>query len=102
MSNDKTPTETPVHDISTMPTDETTTTVVEKKPNAIVRGFRKLKQTPPKTALAIGLGVGLVAAGTVLGRKTAPLHLEVVASDIELEPVFVTPASDDESTDTTP
>lgn len=92
MSNDKS--QNAVPNITSMPTDDSTTPVAEKRPNPIVRGYRKIRQTPPKTALAIGLGVGLVTVGAVLGRKTAPLHLEIVESDFELEPVLVTPDSD--------
>lgn len=98
MSNN-TPSETPVHDISSMPTDESTTAVVEKKPNPFVRGYRKIKSTPPKTAIAVVGGVALVTAGAMLGRKTAPLHIEVIDSEFEPEPMLVTPDSE-ETTDT--
>lgn len=89
MPNDKTPNQPAV---ASVPTDAagSDVTVVEKQPNAIVRGFRKIKNTPPKTAIAVGLGVVLVGAGTVLGRKTAPLHVEIVESDVEIEPMLVT------------
>ncbi len=70
-----------VHTVTSLPADEPTTTVVEKKPNAFVRGFRKIKSTPPKTALAVAGGVALVTAGAMLGRKTANLHPVIIDSD---------------------
>lgn len=86
----------PVHDIASKSSDESSTPK-EKKPNVFKRGFRKIKSTPPKTALAVAGGVALVTAGALLGRKTAPLHLEVVDSDFDPEPMLVTPdaAADD-------
>jgi hypothetical protein len=98
MSN-KTPSDSPVSNITSMPTDESATPAVEKKPNAAKRAYRKIKSTPPKTAIAIVGGVALVTAGAMLGRKTAPLHLEVVDSDFDVEPMFVTPETE-ESDDT--
>lgn len=71
--------------------------VVEKKPNAFVRGYRKIKNTPPKTAVAVAAGVALVTAGAVLGRKTAPYHVAVVEDEFVPEPLFEVPASDDQS-----
>lgn len=71
--------------------------VVEKKPNVLVRGYRKIRSTPPKTAIAIIGGVGLVTAGAVLGRKTAPYHVAVVEDEFVPEPLFEVPASDDQS-----
>lgn len=93
----KTPNETTVHDITSMPTDESTASLVEKRPNVAVRAFRKIKNTPPKTALAVAGGVALVAAGAMLGRSTASYHVEVVDSELELEPILVTPASEESS-----
>lgn len=46
-------------------------TVAEKKPNVIVRGYRKCRRNPKNTLAVIG-GVALVAAGAVIGRSTAP------------------------------
>lgn len=63
---------------------------VEKQPNALVRGFRKIKQTPPKTALAVVGGIGLVALGAALGRNTAAHHIAIVETDFEPEPILVT------------
>ena len=63
---------------------------VEKQPNVIVRGFRKIKQTPPKTAFAIAGGIGLVALGAALGRNTAAHHIAIVEDDFEPEPLIVT------------
>lgn len=68
--------------------------VVEKKPNVFVRAARKIRSTPPKTAIALTGGVLLVAAGTVLGRKTAPYHVAVVEGEFVPEPLFEVPASD--------
>lgn len=90
MSNDKT---TP----QTAPTELVPPTVVEKQPNALVRGYRKIKNTPPKTAIAVVGGVVLVAAGAALGRKTAPYHVAVVEDEFEPEPLFEVPTSDDQS-----
>jgi hypothetical protein len=63
--NQPTPTEVPAAE------SDSTPTLVEKRPNVFVRGYRKIRSTPPKTAIAVGLGVGLVTAGAVLGRKTS-------------------------------
>lgn len=68
--------------------------VVEKKPNPIVRAYRKIKNTPPKTAIAVVGGVVLVSAGAVLGRKTAPYHVAVVEDEFVPEPLFEVPVSD--------
>lgn len=68
--------------------------VEEKRPNILIRGARKIKQTPPKTALAVLGGVGLVAAGAWMGRSSAPYHVEIVDSETPLEPILVTPSSD--------
>lgn len=88
------------------PTPEATATdsvptvaVVEKQPNVLVRGFRKIRSTPPKTAIAVVGGVALVTAGAVLGRKTAPYHVAVVEDEFVPEPLFEVPAAD-ESNDT--
>lgn len=99
MSNTQKP-QTPVQNITSMPDPETTAPAVEvKQPNIFVRAGRKIKNTPPKTALAVAGGLVLVGAGAFLGRSTAPYHVEIVDSELELEPLFVTPASDD-ATDT--
>lgn len=95
MPNDKTD---QVHSITSMPETGTDVPVVEKRPNVLVRVGRKIKQTPPKTALAVVGGVVLVTAAAVAGRKSAPYHVEIVDSELELEPVLVTPS--DESADT--
>lgn len=83
MSNDK-----PVTSITTpievTPADSTET----KRPNVLVRAYRKIKTTPPRTALAVGAGVALVSAGAFLGRKSAPYHVAVVEDDFEPEPVL--------------
>lgn len=76
-----------------------TAVVVEEKPNALVRGFRKIRSTPPKTAIAIVGGVALVTAGAVLGRKTAPYHVAVIEDEFVPEPLFEVPPAD-ESNDT--
>lgn len=90
MSNDTPKTGTsPV----TVVNDESSTE--EKRPNILVRAARKIKSTPPRTALAVGAGVALVGAGAYLGRKTAPLSVEIVVDDFDVEPVLVTPESDD-------
>jgi hypothetical protein len=88
MSNDTT-TKSPV---AAVPADSTE----EKAPNAVVRTFRRIKTTPKKTAIAVGLGVGLVAAGAFLGRKSANSHLEIVQDDYEPEPLVVT-STDEQS-----
>jgi len=74
------------------PAEESTSTVVtvEKQPNIIVRAARKIKQTPPKTAIAVVGGVGLVALGAALGRGTAAHHIAIVEDDFEPEPILVT------------
>jgi hypothetical protein len=88
MSEKTTPTAVPTE----QPAEESTSTVatVEKQPNAIVRGFRKIKQTPPKTALAVAGGIGLVALGAALGRNTAAHHIAIVEDDFDPEPLLVT------------
>jgi len=86
--SDKTP---PTAVPADQPAEESTSTVVtvEKQPNVIVRGFRKIKQTPPKTALAVVGGVGLVALGAALGRSTAAHHIAIVEDDFDPEPIIV-------------
>lgn len=42
-----------------------------KKPNALVRGFRKAKANPKQT-LAVAGGLVLVGAAAALGRASAP------------------------------
>lgn len=81
--------------------DETSSDVpmVQKKPNPLIRIARKVKQTPPKTAIAVIGGVGLVLAGVALGRNTASTHLELVTDDYDPEPLIV--SGDAESTDKT-
>lgn len=69
--------------------------VVEKKPNIFVRGFRKIKNTPPKTAVAVVGGVALVAAGAVLGRSTAPYHVAIVEDEFAPEPLLEVPSADE-------
>jgi len=88
MSEKTTPTAVPAE----QPAEESTSTVatVEKQPNVIVRGFRKIKQTPPKTALAVAGGIGLVALGAALGRNTAAHHIAIVEDDFDPEPLLVT------------
>lgn len=97
--SDKTVPETPVQNITSMPDPANPDPVVVEvaRPNVLVRAFRKIRTTPPKTALAVVGGVALVSAGAVMGRKTAPLHLEIVDNEIELPPMLVTPASETEN-----
>lgn len=83
MSNDNTT--VPPTAPAGVPTDAPTEV---KRPNVVVRTFRAIKNDP-KTTLAVVAGVGLVAGSAFLGRKTAPLHIEIVESPIELEPVIV-------------
>lgn len=45
--------------------------VVEKRPNILVRGYRKIRKDP-KTTLAVVGGTALVAGAAFLGRKSAP------------------------------
>jgi hypothetical protein len=45
-----------------------------KKPNVIVRGFRKAKANPKQT-LAVAGGMVLVGAAAALGRSTAPTYV---------------------------
>ena len=57
-----------------------------KRPNVLVRAARKIKSTPPRTALAVGAGVALVGVGAFLGRRTAPDQLVILAeSDLDPE-----------------
>lgn len=91
MSNDKPTPQT----VPTAPAIEGV--VVEKQPNVLVRAFRKIKNTPPKTAIAVVGGVALVSAGAVLGRRTAPYHVAVIEDEFVPEPLFEVPASDDQS-----
>lgn len=88
MSEKTTPTAVPTE----QPTEESSSTPapVEKKPNPIVRLARKVKSTPPKTALAVAGGIGLVALGAALGRGTASHHVAIVEDDFEVEPLLVT------------
>lgn len=95
MSNTQKPasTETPAAEVPSTPV------LVEKQPNVLVRGFRKIKSTPPKTAIAVAGGVALVTAGAVLGRRTAPYHVAVVEGDFQPEPILETPASESDTVD---
>lgn len=72
-------------------TESTPTVVtVEKQPNVIVRGLKKIKQTPTKTRIAVIGGVGLVVLGAALGRGTAAHHIAIVEDDFDPEPLIVT------------
>lgn len=85
MSNDKS-----VPAVTTVPADVPETTPTEtKQPNPVVRAYRKIRATPPKTAIAVVGGVALVGAGAFLGRKSASYHVEVVEDDFEPEPVLL-------------
>lgn len=88
MSDKTTPTAVPTE----QPAAESAATLetVEKKPNVFVRAARKIKQTPPKTALAVAGGIGLVALGAALGRSTASTHIAIVEDDFDVEPLLVT------------
>lgn len=88
MSEKTTPTAVPAE----QPAEESSQTLapVEKKPNPIVRIARKVKSTPPKTALAVAGGIGLVALGAALGRSTASTHIAIVEDDFDVEPLLVT------------
>jgi hypothetical protein len=91
MSNDK-PTV-----VTTAPAEtDTTVQIEEKRPNVLVRAARAIKREP-KTTLAVVAGTALVAGSAFLGRKTAPLHIQIVESDIELEPVLQTPDTSDDT-----
>jgi hypothetical protein len=88
MSNDPKSTESTV---AAVPTDSPE----EKRPNVLVRAARKIKSTPPRTAIAVGAGVALVGVGAFLGRRTAPLSIEIVEADFEPEPLVTTSDEDD-------
>lgn len=89
MSEKTTPTAVPTEQPKLEVPDSIMETV-EKQPNVIVRAARKIKQTPPKTAIAVVGGVGLVVLGAALGRNTAAHHITIVESDFEPEPLIVT------------
>lgn len=66
-------------------------TVVEKQPNILVRGYRKIRKDP-KTTLAVVGGTLLVGGAAYLGRKTAPscdgdLYFVPIDTDVDPEPV---------------
>lgn len=84
--SDKTP-QPPV--TNETPAEESSQEIAVKKPNFIVRSIHKIKQTPPKTAIAVVGGVGLVALGAALGRTTASTHVAIVHDDFEPEPILV-------------
>lgn len=88
MSDKTTPTAVPAEQLTEESTSQMAT--VEKQPNFIVRAARKIKTTPPKTALAVAGGVALVAVGAALGRSTAATHIAIVEDDFQPEPLFVT------------
>lgn len=71
---------------------------VEKRPNILVRGYRKARQNPTKT-LAVAGGAVLVAGAAFLGRKTAPsidtLDYDFAPAELETDEV------PEESNDTT-
>jgi hypothetical protein len=93
MSNDK-PVTSITAPIEVSSADSTET----KRPNVLVRTYRKVRNTPPRTAIAVGAGVALVGAGAFLGRKSASYHVEVVEDDLEPSPVFlVNDADSDDS-----
>lgn len=62
-------------------------TVVEKRPNIVVRGYRKIRKDP-KTTLAVVGGTLLVGGAAFLGRKSAPScdspHYFPVDTDVDL------------------
>lgn len=61
--------------------------VVEKRPNILVRGYRKIRKDP-KTALAVVGGTVLVGGAAYLGRKTAPscdAEIHVITEDELME-----------------
>lgn len=95
--SDKSPTTSPIT-IANPPGDAATSDET-KRPNPLVRAYRKVKATPPKTAIAVVGGVALVGAGAFLGRKSAPYHVEVVEST-ELEPVIQVVDATEDNDDT--
>jgi hypothetical protein len=98
MSNDK-PSSNPVINIANPVPSETGEPTETKRPNVLVRAARKIKSTPPKTAIAVVGGVALVSAGAILGRKSASYHVELVESPTEPEPVLqLTEAEEPSST----
>ena len=88
--NDTTPTPATDAPASETPTD---LTVVEKKPNPLVRGWHAIKRNP-KTTLAVAGGAVLVTVAAAAGRATAPYHVEIVEDDFVPEPL-VSLESDD-------
>lgn len=93
----KTPNET-VQNITSMPADESTANQAEiAQPSRAQRAKHFIKKHRT-TLIAGALGVTLVGAGAYGGRKTAPLHLEVVDSETDIEPMLQIPSS--ESSDT--
>ena len=82
MSEKTTPQNTAPTAVQTVPTAET------KRPNILVRTGRAIKNTEPKTAVAVVGGVILVAAAAYLGRRSAPYSAVIIESDYELEPVL--------------
>ena len=77
----KTQNTTPAADVTTLPIAESVSTPAEKRPNVLVRGYRSIKQTPPKTALAVLGGVALVGLGAALGRQTGNVFVVLDNTD---------------------
>lgn len=67
--------------VAAVPADVQTDTSTEtKRPNILVRGYRWMR-TNPKTTIAVVAGSALVGGAALLGRKTAPYHVEIVETD---------------------
>lgn len=88
--SDKTPT------VTAVPTADAGESSSEtKRPNPLVRAYRKIKTTPPRTAIAVVGGVALVGAGAFLGRKSASTQIEVHFDDSDQEPLVIVESTDD-------